>query len=60
MHSNAPLMKAAAWTIRDEREGALNWFSARSSNGFLEGMNSIIQSLKRASRGFRNAVTSPR
>lgn len=31
-----------------------NWFSARASNGFLEGMNSVIQSLKRASRGFRN------
>lgn len=54
MHSNVPLMKVAARTVRDEREGVLNWFSARSSNGFLEGMNSVIQSLKRASRGFRN------
>lgn len=54
MHSNVPEMKKAARSIRDEREGVLNWFSARSSNGFLEGMNSIIQSLKRASRGFRN------
>ena len=54
MHSNVPLMKVAARTIRDEREGVLNWFSARASNGFLEGMNSVIQSLKRASRGFRN------
>lgn len=42
MHSNVPLMKTAARTIRDEREGVLNWFSARSSNGFLEGVNSII------------------
>lgn len=54
MHSNVPQMKTAARSIRAEREGALNWFSARSSNGFLEGMNSVIQSLKRASRGFRN------
>lgn len=54
MHSNVPEMKKAARSIRDEREGVLDWFSARSSNGFLEGMNSIIQSLKRASRGFRN------
>ena len=54
VHSNVPLMRAAARTIRDEREGVLNWFSARSTNGFLEGMNSVIQSLKRASRGFRN------
>ena len=54
VHSDVPLMRAAARTIRDEREGVLNWFSARSTNGFLEGMNSVIQSLKRASRGFRN------
>lgn len=54
MHSSVPEMKRAARSMRDEREGVLNWFSARSSNGFLEGMNSVIQSLKRASRGFRN------
>lgn len=53
-HSNVPEMKKAARSIRDEREGVLGWFSARSSSGFLEGMNSVIQSLKRASRGFRN------
>ena len=54
MRSNAPLMKVAARTIRDEREGVLNWFSERAGNGFLEGMSSVIQSLRRASRGFRN------
>lgn len=54
MHSNVPQMKKAARSIREEREGVLNWFSARATNGFPEGMNSIIQSLKRASRGFRN------
>ena len=48
MHSNVSLMKVAARTIRDEREGVLNRFSARASNGFLEGVNSVIQSLKRA------------
>lgn len=53
-HSNVPLMRVAARTIRDEREGVLNWFSARTTSGLLEGMNSVIQSLKRASRGFRN------
>lgn len=54
MHSNVPEMKRAARSVCEEREGVLNWFSARASNGFLEGMNSVIQSLKRASRGFRN------
>lgn len=54
MHSNVPEMKRVAGTVRREREGILNWWSTRSSNGFLEGLNSLIQSLKRASRGFRN------
>ena len=54
MHSNVPEMKRVARTVRREREGILNWFSARATNGFLEGVNSIIQSLKRAARGFRN------
>lgn len=54
MHSNAPKMKRAARSVRAEREGVLNWFSTRATNGFLEGMNSVIQSLKRASRGFGN------
>lgn len=54
MHSNVPQMKRAALTIRAEREGVLNWFSSGATNGFLEGLNSVIQSLKRASRGFRN------
>ena len=36
------------------KRGRFNWWSLRSSNGFLEGLNSLIQALKRASRGFRN------
>lgn len=42
---------------QDRQEGArgvLNWWPLRSSNGFLESLNSLIQALKRASRGFRN------
>ena len=54
MHSSVPEMKKVARTVRGEREGILNWWSKRASNGFLEGLNSVIQSLKRASRGFRN------
>lgn len=54
IHSNVPEMKRVARTVREEQEGILNWWSLRSSNGFLEGLNSVIQSLKRASRGFRN------
>ena len=54
MHSNVPEMKVVAKTLRKEREGVLNWFSRNSSNAVLEGLNSVIQSIKRAARGFRN------
>lgn len=52
--SNVPEMRRAAGSMRDEREGVPNRFSARSSNGFLEGMSSVIQSPRRAPRGFGN------
>ena len=54
MHSNVPEMKVVAPTLRKEREGILNWFSRNATNAILEGLNSIIQSVKRAARGFRN------
>ena len=54
MHSNVPEMKAVARTVRKEREGILNWFSRNATNAILEGLNSVIQSIKRAARGFRN------
>ena len=52
-HSNVPQMKRVAATVREEREGILNWLSRRSTNGIVEGMNSVIQPMKRAARGFR-------
>lgn len=30
------------------------WFDHRRTNAMLEGLNSVIQSIKRAARGFRN------
>ena len=52
-HSNVPQMKRVAATVREERGGILNWFSRRSTNGVVEGMNPAIQPMKRAARGFR-------
>lgn len=52
-HSNVPEMKRAALTLRKESEGILNWWSRSSTNALMEGVNSVIQSIKRASRGFR-------
>lgn len=54
MHSNVPEMKTVARTVRKEREGILNWFSRNATNAVLEGLNSVIQSIKRAARGFRS------
>jgi transposase len=53
-HSNVPRMKAVARTVSEEREGILNRFSRNATNAILEGLNSVIQSVRRAARGFRN------
>ena len=54
MHSNVPRMKTVAKTIRENWRDILNWWDSRLTNAYLEGSNSLIQSMKRASRGFRN------
>ena len=54
MHSNVPEMKVVAGTLRKEREGIPDWWDRGSTNAILEGLNSIVQSIKRAARGFRN------
>lgn len=54
MHSNVPQMKKLARTLRDNEREILAYFGNRLTNAILEGMNSVIQSAKRAARGFRN------
>ena len=54
MHSNVPEMKRVARTVRENREGILSYFGSRLTNAYLEGANSLIQSIKKAARGFRN------
>lgn len=54
MHSNVPEMKVVARSVRKEREGVLNWFARNATNAIPGGLNSVIQSLNRAARGFRN------
>jgi transposase len=53
-HSNVAEMRVVAKTLRLNREGILNYFGARLTNAYLEGANSLIQSIKKAARGFRN------
>ncbi len=47
-------IKRTVRTLRAHREGLLNYMLHRISNAVAEGLNSKIQSLKSAARGFRN------
>ena len=53
-HSNVPETGKVAKTVRENREGIPGYFGSRLTNAYLEGANSLIQSIKRAARGFRN------
>ena len=44
----------AAKSIKKHWDGILNYHSLNMTNGLLEGVNSIIQALKRTARGYRN------
>ena len=54
MHSAVAEMKSVARTLRKEREGILDWWKRGSTNSFLEGLNSVVQSVRSIARGFRN------
>ena len=54
MHPDVPDMKGVARTVRENREGIPGYFGSRLTNAYLEGANSLIQSIKRAAREFRN------
>lgn len=53
-HSNLAPMKALSKTLTRNREEVLAYFDHRRTNSVLEGLNSVIQSVKRAARGYRN------
>ena len=50
----APIAYAAR-TIRAHLQGVLTYFTHRTTNAFLEGINSKIQTVKKRAYGFRNA-----
>jgi transposase len=54
IHSQLDPIKRAARTIKAHAEGLLNYFTHRITNAVTEGLNSRIQELKNAARGFRN------
>ena len=53
-HSRLQPMIDAAKTIKRHWNGILNYFESRITNGILEGINSVVQLLKRSARGYRN------
>jgi transposase len=53
-HSRIKPMIEVAKTIKAHWNGILNYFDSRITNGILEGINSVIQLLKRSARGYRN------
>lgn len=54
MHSRLADMKKLCRLIKDHWNEILNYFNYKFTNAILEGMNSIIQNVKRRARGFRN------
>lgn len=48
-----PIIKAAK-TIREHWTGVIAFFNDRLANGLAEGVNSVIQTLKRRARGYAN------
>ena len=52
--SGIPDMARLAETIRSRREGILAWYDHPVSNGYAEGLNSLIQTTKRVARGYSN------
>ncbi|OEU76232.1 MAG: hypothetical protein BA869_10790 [Desulfuromonadales bacterium C00003107] len=53
-HSRLQPMIDAAKTIKRHWNGILNYFDSGITNGILEGINSVVQLLKRSARGYRN------
>lgn len=54
MHSRLEPMKKVARMLREHETEILNYFDHRCTNAILEGLNSMVQSAKRAARGYRN------
>ncbi|RRF98747.1 MAG: hypothetical protein DUD39_08060 [Coriobacteriaceae bacterium] len=54
MHSAVAKMKRVAGILRKEREEILSWWERSLTNSLLEGLNSLVQSVRNTARGFRN------
>lgn len=55
-HSKIEPVINAAKTIKSHWTGIINYIDYRITNGILEGLNGIIQSVKRSARGFKTTT----
>ena len=53
-HSKLEPMIKVAKTIKKHWDGIMNYIDFKITNGLMEGLNSIVQTLKRSARGYRN------
>ena len=53
-HSSLPEFKELLHTLANWREEILNYFDYRITNGFVEGKNNRIKTIKRMAYGYRN------
>jgi transposase len=52
--STIGLIQKMSRTVKDHWDGILSYFDSALTTGFLEGINSLIQSAKARARGYRN------
>jgi transposase len=60
LESGLEPVKKVARTLREHAAGVLRWFRGYLTNGFAEGLNSILQAAKAKARGYsttRNLIT---
>ncbi len=60
LESGLEPVKKVARTLREHAAGVLRWFRGYLTNGFAEGLNSILQAAKGKARGYsttRNLIT---
>jgi transposase len=54
LHSTFPEFKHLLPTLKKWRQEILNYFDYRITNGFVEGKNNRIKTIKRMAYGYRN------
>ena len=53
-HSRIEPMIKVAKTLKSSLAGIMRWFESRLTNGYLEGINSLVQAAKARARGFQS------